>query len=564
MASRRVSPPGVSSSERSGDDESGTLERCLSEPGYTPPVRALSALLRALPEQEAEQQDALERALARAGVAVLEPTLTALAEVKAELRPRLLALLGRVAGEQLTTPTDDTARALRERLGQVLVASLDEPAPASQRWAARALAKLADPSAEPALLRALATAALPEARALVDALGALGGEASRQALDALGGADAELERRRQRALALIARRSSRQEPCAIVFDQALASPGHVRLSCRAGLEGLLREELAELGWDAAIVADPMGSGGCELDFGGTLAQLLGARLAQDVALCLPLDESLADPTERVAEALARPSTLRWLQSWSSGRPRFRVDWSDAGHQRARSWALAQSVQRRTATLLNDPERAPWTVRARSDGRGVVYLVPRLEPDPRFAYRQRDVRAASHPTIAAALARAGEVRADDVVWDPFVGSGLELVERARRGPFAELWGSDIDGGALDAARANLDAAGVVGARLLQRSALEFAPPGVSLILSNPPMGRRVARDGSLAELLGGFVRHAARALRPGGRLVWLSPLAAHTAQHARDSGLSVQDGPEVDLGGFSARLQICWQRSAPAG
>jgi hypothetical protein len=74
-----------------------------------------------------------------------------------------------------------------------------------------------------------------------------------------------------------------------------------------------------------------------------------------------------------------------------------------------------------------------------------------------------------------------------------------------------------------------------------------------------MGRRVARDGSLAELLGGFVRHAASVLRPGGRLVWLSPLPQHTARIARDASLLVQDGPEVDLGGFQAQLQLCQRR-----
>lgn len=529
------------------------LERCLSESGYTPPARVLPELLRALPEQAAEQQQALERALARAGSAVVEPALAALGAVRPEQRPCLLALLGRVAGELRGKPSDEAQLA---RLGQALVASLQEPVPASQRWAARALAKLGDTGAEPALLAALASAALPEARALVDALGALGGERSQQALSAPRGEDPELERRRQRALALIQRRSSRQEPCTLVLEQGLGSSCRVLLACRAGLEGLLREELLELGFTPERGEALPAASGCAVPHAGTLGELLRSRLALEVALCVPLDERVVDPTERVAEALAAEQTLAWLQRWSSGRPRFRVDWSDAGHQRARSWQLVQSLQRRTAQLVNDPERAPWIVRARSDGRGVLLLVPRLDPDPRFAYRQRDVRAASHPTIAAALARADEVRADDVVWDPFVGSGLELVERARRGPYRQLWGSDIDPDALSAARANLDAAGLSGAQLVRRSALDFAPAGVSLILSNPPMGRRVARDGSLAELLGSFVRHAAGALRPGGRLVWLSPLAQHTGRVAREASLQVQDGPDVDLGGFSARLQIC--------
>lgn len=550
MAERRPAAPDPSAQ--------GALEQCLTEPGYTPPVRLLPELLRALPEHDGAQQEALERALARAGGAVVDPALAALGALPVEQRPCLLALLGRVAGEHLVSRDDEAGRALRARLGQALVTSLQEPVPASQRWAARALAKLGDPGAEPALLAALPGAALPEARALVDALGALGGEQSREALSALRGDDAELERRRQRALALIQRRSLRQETCVVELERALGSPCRVWLACRQGLQGLLREELLELGFSPEPHEALEGASGWAVRHAGTLGELLRVRLALEVALCVPLDERIADPTERIVEALAQPQTLGWLQRWSNGRPRFRVDWSDAGHQRARSWQLAQGLRRRTAELVNDPERAPWTVRARSDGRGVLSLVPRLEPDPRFAYRQRDVRAASHPTIAAALARASEVRADDVVWDPFVGSGLELVERARRGPYRELWGSDLDPTALAAASANLAAAGV-SAQLVQRSALELAPAGVSLIVSNPPMGRRVARDGSLAELLGGFVRHAAGVLRPGGRLVWLSPLAPLTARIAREAALQVQDGPDVDLGGFHAQLQLCHRR-----
>jgi SAM-dependent methyltransferase len=293
-----------------------------------------------------------------------------------------------------------------------------------------------------------------------------------------------------------------------------------------------------------------------LDYAGTLRALLRARLAQDVAIQLPLEPGAEDPIERIAARLCQPDALSALAAWTEGPARFRVAWSDGGHHRARAWALAQSVRRRSSALVNDSEAALWTARVRSDGTGSIELSPRLEPDPRFEYRVSEVRAASHPTLAAALARSGGVRSDDVVWDPFVGSGLELVERARLGAFAELWGSDIDSRAIAAARANLNAAGLREARLVERSALEFAPEGVSLVLTNPPMGRRVARDGSLGTLLEGFVRHVAQALRPGGRLVWLSPLAAQTARDARGAGLIVRDGPDVDLGGFSARLQIC--------
>jgi len=40
----------------------------------------------------------------------------------------------------------------------------------------------------------------------------------------------------------------------------------------------------------------------------------------------------------------------------------------------------------------------------------LFLSPRGAADPRFTWRRADIPAASHPTIAAALARVGGVRA----------------------------------------------------------------------------------------------------------------------------------------------------------
>jgi 23S rRNA G2445 N2-methylase RlmL len=204
--------------------------------------------------------------------------------------------------------------------------------------------------------------------------------------------------------------------------------------------------------------------------------------------------------------------------------------------------------------VNDPRGATWevVVQHRAAEPHVV-LVPRSFDDPRFSYRRRDVPAASHPTVAAALARAAGVRADDVVWDPFVGSGLELVERARLGPYRRLVGTDIDARALDAARENLRAAGVT-AELALADAAAYRPGGVTLVLTNPPMGRRVARERDLPRLLEGFLGQAARVLTPGGKLVWLSPLPALTREVASKLGLRAQAGPPVDMGGFDTELQ----------
>jgi predicted RNA methylase len=431
-----------------------------------------------------------------------------------------------------------------------LVEALGEALPQSRKLAARALGKLGDARAEGPLIEALGRAPVLEQKSIVDALAVLGAEASQVALEALSPSDEDLARRRERARLMIERRLARVQPAQLDFDQALAHPCKVVLWCRTGLAEVLAAELAGR-WAPRVVAPNR----VEIMHRGTLTELLVARTAIEVGLSVTLDAATGgEPVERIAGALTRPETVALFQSWTRGAPRFRIAWTEPGHRRALTWALARAVRERTTAVMNDSHQAPWTLRAPPEGNTELYLVPRLDPDPRFAYRVSAVPAASHPSIAAALARIAGVQVDEIVWDPFVGSGLELVERARLGPARELWGSDLDPRALDAARANLAAAGLPLTHLVVGNALELAPPGVSLIITNPPMGRRVARDGSVTELLEGFVRHAARVLRPSGRLVWLSPLEQKTERVARALGLRVTAGPNVDLGGFSARVQ----------
>jgi hypothetical protein len=504
------------------------------DPGYTPPVAELGSLVAALDGATDDDALVLERALARAGAAAVEPVLGGLATAPPAVRARLVAVLGRVRDVR-------AASALRRALA-------DESALVVRR-AASALGRLdADDESERSLLAALDGAALPEQRAIVEALGKIGGAAAVAVLAELPRSDPELTRRLDNALTLLARRRERDVESTVLTDRPLGEPLTVLARCRAGLSELLLSELAPLGR-----ARRLSPGVVELRFGGSLAELFRARTALEWGVRIPL-AAAPDLATAVARALVADDARRTFAAWTRGLPRFRVELAGGGPRRAESWAIARAVRALTADLSNDPRGASWevVVEPRSPDPHLV-LVPRGFDDPRFAYRRRDVPAASHPTVAAALARTAGVKHDDVVWDPFVGSGLELVERARLGPCARLVGTDIDERALEAARENLDAAGV-RAKLELADATAHRETGVTLILTNPPMGRRVARERDLAKLFEAFLRHAARTLIPGGRLVWLSPLPAVTRDLAARLGLKEQAGPPVDMGGFEAELQ----------
>jgi predicted RNA methylase len=522
--------------------EPSALDRCLSDPGYTPPRKELGALVRSLAELGPEQALRVERCLHSAGFPAAEAARNALAGASEKLRIHAYSLLSRFASE-------GPPPALFEWLS----AGLSDDSERCRRAAASALGKLGDERAEPLLLAALEGAPLELSRVVVEALGKIGGAKSKTALDSLSTSDAELERRRKRASLLLSRRLQRDQTSTLRLDRPLPTRTRIRFECRSGLLDLLAQELSAFG------PRERSPTALEIEHAGSLNELLRARTALHFGIVVKLTSKDERVEVRVADALASRETVAALSAWTDGALRLRFEFRDAGHQRALAWRIAEQLSLREPRLVNDPREPTFTVHVALSPEEELLIVPRFAQDPRFAFRKRDVPAASHPTIAAALALTAGVFASDVVWDPFVGSGLELIERARLGPYARLIGSDLEPRALAAARENLESAGVDRFELLHADALACAPRGVTLILTNPPMGRRVARDGSIGKLLEDFVFHATRVLSSGGRLVWLSVLDRRTERAARSAGFDVTAGPELDLGGFSARIQVLFRR-----
>jgi hypothetical protein len=519
------------------NEHASSLAARLSDPGFTPSTTHFDELFAHLASASREEAPAVERVLARAGERVLGAVLERLPGAAPDFRARLVNVLGR-----LKDP----------RASAALRSALADSDARVQRRAANALGKLPeDPENQRALVAAWPSAAPGVRRELADALGKVGGPEARALLEAETSSDAELTRSLEKARLLLERRHSRGAATSIALDVPLGRALTVLARCRAGLAELLRAELAPHG-RVTDVSDSV----VALEFAGAFGELLVARTALDFGVAVPLAKARpVELPEAVAAAVTSEAASLVFQRWTLGEPRYRVTFAEGGHQRALVFAIAEAVRRRTPALVNDPRKASWELVVaahRSEPR--VVLVPLAFADPRFAYRAREVRAASHPTIAAALARAAGPSRDEVVWDPFVGSGLELVERALLGGVRELVGSDLDPRALDAARENLGRAGLQ-AQLIQGDAAHVSPRGVTLILTNPPMGRRLHRDGSLADLLDAFIGHAGRVLERGGRLVWLSPLPERTRRAAALAGMRGGPGPSVDMGGFEAELQI---------
>lgn len=517
------------------------LRSALRDPGFTPGVSHFDTLFELLATAERDDAIRIERVIARGGQRALAPTLARIEKEQGEARARLIGVLGRLADPR-------GAEALRQALA--------DPEPRVRRRAANALGRLEpDPETDRALRAAYQNAELAERRAIAEALGKVGSESAKLLLLNETADDPELERRARNARLLLERRSTREAESEIVTDQPLPLPVRLIARCRAGLSELLALELSGLGQ-----AVPVSESAVELEFAGALSGLFRGRTALGFGIRVPLRaHTQAALPSAVAAALSLPDTRRVLGAWTRGGVRFRLEFASGGHRRADVFAVAHALSEAAPEYVNDPRHASWNFVVVEDANEPhLVLEPRAFEDPRFAYRTRDVRAASHPTIAAALARTAGVRADDVVWDPFVGSGLELIERALLGPYRALLGSDLESSALEAARANLTGASL-SAELRVADATSGGPRGVTLILTNPPMGRRVARDGSLGRLLEAFLVNAQRVLVRGGRLVWLSPRPQPTRQLASAIGFVSESARLIDLGGFDAELQVLKKR-----
>lgn len=521
------------------------LMKRLLDPGFTPGKTHLDELWGLLAGQDEKLAEAAEKALLRVGAPLGQTILERLPQATSPQRGRLARLLGKLAAHE-------TGASLRPQL----IALLDDPDAKTRRNAIIALGKAPLEGAEEALLaRWTEQTPVEQQRSIAASLGKIGGSRSLDRLKCIEHDDPELRRIVAQSALMLARTLEREQSVeANILGSAQASePLHVVARCRRGLEALLLEELESILLKPAIIAPGQVRGVLE----GPLDKLFGARVMMSFSLLLkPVPIHDGDLPGALAAALTSREAKLIFSTFTEGQVRYRIDWQEGGHRRGLTWMCARRVEQADPSLRNDPTGSNWEVFiAERDGSLRVELTPKAIDDPRFRYRTHDVPAASHPTIAAALARVAGVKEHDVVWDPFVGSGLELCERAKLGPYQKLYGTDVDPVALDAARANLQKAGVKEVTLIAGDSRQQRIAGLSLVISNPPMGRRVARREGVESLLLPMIENVAAQLVPGGRLVWLSPLPDATAHAGERAGLAVRRGPEVDMGGFWTELQV---------
>ncbi len=453
---------------------------------------------------------------------------------------------------------------LRERVREWLLGLLDDPQEKIRRYALAALPKIGiGPREESELLRRLETATRPgEAAALREVLARVGGTRTYEAMQASGGFTANEV---QRVTASVARREA---PTTLRLDANL--PGwegmRIHLRGRAGLEGFVRDEVEERGGFRVLETTP-GLVALTPTRPFALADLFQLRCFATAGVVLGRVAPQPEPAaiEGLATTIASPHSQQLFRELTNGTIRYRLDFMGRGHARATVRKVVERAFEIAPAILNDAREAPWAVDVHpmTDGESVE-LRPRSSLDPRRAHRLGDVPAASHPPLAACLARAAGRRDQEEAWDPFCGSGQELIERALLGGVRRLHGTDLSPEAVDVAKRNFTAAGIPGVEarftccdFRRYAGLHRIPEGsLTLVITNPPLGRRVRVPG-LRGLFDDLFATAARMLRPEGRLVLTNPFRMESPERS----LQLESRRTVDLGGFDCRLEV--YRKAPA-
>jgi tRNA (guanine6-N2)-methyltransferase len=200
--------------------------------------------------------------------------------------------------------------------------------------------------------------------------------------------------------------------------------------------------------------------------------------------------------------------------------------SAAGADSAVFQRIANDLADATGMRADTEQKDLWirVRRGRSPEPGWECLI-RLTPRPLAtrSWRVRDLPGALNATVAAAMVRLAEPRADDVFLNAGSGSATILIERARISDAAQLLGIDNDMGAIRIAQENIAAAGLVTTSLSHGDArvLPLGRGSCDTILIDLPFGQLVGSHEENRVLYPTLLREFWRVAKPGALCIMLT-------------------------------------------
>jgi 23S rRNA G2445 N2-methylase RlmL len=166
---------------------------------------------------------------------------------------------------------------------------------------------------------------------------------------------------------------------------------------------------------------------------------------------------------------------------------------------------------------------------------------------------KDREGSLPPVVAAAMVFAAKPHANEVIFDPTMGTGTILAEAAQMAPGANLIGSDLDAGAVAMARRNLKAS---RARLLHgdSSRADLRGSRVTLTIANLPFGKQHKAAGGNRALYESLLRHSLAHAAAGWRAILLtSDAESLKAAVGAVDGLSCTAAADIKVRGQAATI-----------
>lgn len=366
------------------------------------------------------------------------------------------------------------------------------------------------------------------------------------------------------------------------------------VSCSQGMEELVAEELAEMGFS-----------GITLGFRGVYVPDSSMEAVYRINYCsriagrvlLPITQFRCRNRQQLYDGIA---SIHWQPFVSLGKT-FAVDANVSNSRELRNSHFVELVVKDAICdqFREKTGQRPAVDRANPDvqlnvfihnDNAIISFDTSGTPLHRRGYRQADVEAPIRQSLAAALLRLAQYKGDEVLCDPCCGSGTILIEAAMiathtpAGYLRQKWGfmhlpefsqvdwlkvkneadakkipiqpnrfygMDINKNAVHACKVNLRAAGFhQHIQVLQGDFRDWTPkPQPNFVMTNPPHGNRLAEEDFLRPFyrsLGDFMKN--NVVKPGRGFIFTGNL-----ELAKEVGLSAKRRYEIDNAGIDSRL-----------
>jgi 23S rRNA G2445 N2-methylase RlmL len=152
---------------------------------------------------------------------------------------------------------------------------------------------------------------------------------------------------------------------------------------------------------------------------------------------------------------------------------------------------------------------------------------------RFAYRKNAIAASIHPSAAALMMEIAEpyLKENAQIMDPFCGVGTMLIERQRKVPAKEIYGTDIFGEAVILGRENADLAGV-RIHFINRDFMNFEHDYLfdEIVTNMPLRGKKTKQE--MDDFYGAFFRKSKEILKKDAVIIMYTNEMGFVKKHLR--------------------------------